>query len=335
METIDIILDKLTQFFSGISSKLGLADWQLLTITLAVIVVLVLIARYQRKARIKSIHATNSNKRPDTIGTKLIAHETTSAGIENAKKQKERTKKQTVTFFSKKIGKHKSWRKTIKDLRKVTEQTRRLKYENNKHKKTEGTLGQKTAGQTTDYINQKHETSEHEYSGRNPKHRIKEIIIHNQTVDGTTDSNSVSDSPKTEPAIQATTDINIQQQDNKSEETAEEKLQENYTEDNRSKTETKHLEGLMDTENQNQKVTIENKQENEGIEPKNVDLVLEKQSQGESSSDCEQDAEPTEENIENGKTIKHYELPLDVKELRAIAELAKRLSGKKRQHQNG
>ncbi|MBN2183670.1 MAG: hypothetical protein JW715_17320 [Sedimentisphaerales bacterium] len=349
MNTISTILNKLTQFFSEISLKLGLENWQLLTIILAVVAVLILILRYQRRTKIKSIQFSKTHKRPDTIGARLTTQGKTHAGIKNGKSNKN-NKNQSPALIYKKIRKHKSWKKTIKELREITEQTRHLKQENIKLKETEKQPEQKTAEQTTDIENHQQDVIENGQPNINTTQKIEQTNITGQQIAEQITDNSYNH--KTETAVQAEPDEQTQQVENKSEQTdndndkqqplqqaAGEETSENKIKDEQSGTKTKQLEDSMDTidaDNQQQKENTENKQENKENEPTNYKLITFKEQSQEIESDhYEQAIEPIEEDIEDNQATKQNAVPLDVKELMAIAELAKRLSGRKQQHQSG
>lgn len=123
MATIDIILNTLTQFFSWIYSTLGIPRWLLLTITLVIIVVLISIARGQRKAkrRVKKVPIINTGGRPEIIGARLTVNKLDAPKIEDEKENDLDVDSETGVKYT-------SWGRTIEEWRKATEQNRKLKH---------------------------------------------------------------------------------------------------------------------------------------------------------------------------------------------------------------
>ncbi len=160
MVTIDIILNKLTQFFSWLYSTLGLPRWLLLTVTLVVLAVLIFIAKKQRKTKLKfnKIHTINTGSRPEIIGTRLTAHKSSATKIEDGKENE-------LAFDSETGEKHRSWGRTIEEWRKATEQSRKLKYASARLKKTEEQQhGQQSAESNSTQNQPPYEISEHKQS---------------------------------------------------------------------------------------------------------------------------------------------------------------------------
>ncbi len=270
MVTIDIILNKLIQYSSWILSELGIPQWLLLTITLIAIVVLTLIARQRRIAKLQKENTTDTENHSEIIGVKLIGRGSSHTRTEESKKQDQ--------FIVPKTGeKLKGWGQTRKEWRKAIEQIKQLKREITKYKQTEIHNKQ----QLTELINTnkqlQYEIAEHRQTEKSLKKQIEELTT-----------------TRTQSQHALSTIIEKQTQQN-----------------------------LSSIEKTNKDVKLQS------VEP----LAANEQSKNETVGGSQTNQIQREDTGEV-KEYKHLEAPIDVKEIKAVAELAKRLRQNNRQKQN-
>jgi len=307
MDTIESALSKITQYIS----ELGLATWQLQVIGLGVVLILILILIRQRKIKTKPIiHNAQTRIRPDVIGIKLQSREATYSHDEDTKRQKPVSTTSKTTTYRKKTLKQ-----TTNEWRKATEQIRQLRRELSKQKRTEEHLRQ----------------------------IIADLKSPNQKANaGTSESESEQSSIKPKPSILKSYDTQIQEgsqsqpvkDDSKQQSTGDTALlkenMEVIIEDENKQQNSKESGEVMHPDAQDHQDTTEEKKNNLDME-KQITESFTNTEQYQQKVIYTKDQE--ELTIEDEEYSQQPGVPLDVKELKAIAELAKRLRGNNRQQQ--
>ena len=129
---INLILDRIMDFYSWIYDTTGLPKWQLLTLALSVLFILLVIWSYQRKSAFRKINKLRvKQRRSDIIGTQL----TGSYGI----------KKEQLSSTPQNDEEQQSWGQTTKDWRKLREKLMHLQHELSKYEKSEKSLKEEIA----------------------------------------------------------------------------------------------------------------------------------------------------------------------------------------------
>jgi hypothetical protein len=309
MDTIEGVLNKLTQYIS----ELGLATWQLQVIGIGVVLILILTLIRIRKKKAKPGYKVQTRSRPDVIGIKLQDSQATHSHEEDAKRLKPVSTITKTTTYRKKTLKQ-----TTNEWRKATEQIRQLRHELSKQKRTEEHLRQIIA---------------------DLKSSSQKATV------GTSESESQHISTKPEPSIPKSTDTQVRE-DSRSKPADEDSKQksaehtalihdntEAITEDEKKQRDSKGSGELMHTDVQDRQDNSEENKINSDSE-KQITESLTNTEQYQQQVICTRDQEaPTIEDIEDGENSQQPGVPLDVKELKAIAELAKRLRGNDRQEQ--
>lgn len=309
MDTIEIALSKLTQYIS----ELGLATWQLQVVGIGVVLLLILILIRQRKIKAKPGHKIQTKNRPDIIGIKLQDHEATYSYDEDAKRLKPVS---TITKTS--TYRKKTLKQTTNEWRKATEQIRQLRREISKQKRTEEHLRQ----------------------------IIADLKSSNQQAPiGTSESESEQHNIIPKPSILKSTDTQIQEgrqiesaDEDSKQQSAEHPVvnQENtevITEDERKQQDSKESGELMHTDDQDYRDTTDENKNNSDMEQQITESFTNTEQYQQQEVYTRDQEEPFREDIEDGENSQQPGVPLDVKELKAIAELAKRLRGNNRQQQ--
>ncbi len=127
---INNVIDAIMQFYSRIYYQTGLKSWQLLTIALVVLFLLVLLSNYLRKARLRKMHLIQSTGRSEIIGIKL-------SGRENRYQAQADYRKKQESFIPDEDEEQKSWGQSTKEWRKLREKIMYLQRDIKKHERTE------------------------------------------------------------------------------------------------------------------------------------------------------------------------------------------------------
>jgi len=290
MDTIDIILNRLTQNFTWIYSELGIPRLIFLTIALVVLVVLTLIARQKRKAKLqkvhKKVHTIHTESRSEIIGVKLTGRSSGHPRIEDSKKH-------DPAFVPETGEKQGEWGQTRKGWRKVTEQNKQLKREIARHKQTEVQHKQQLTELANVNKQLQYEITEHRQIEKSLKKQIEELTATRKQSAHEFDKREL-DNENPEPGHALSTAIEKQTQQNLS--------------------------------------IIE--QTNKNIKPQYVESIAANEQSQDETIDVSQTDEIQREDTEGAEGYKRHEVPIDVKEIKAIAELAKRLRRNDRQRQS-
>lgn len=141
MDAIEIAINKFLQYMS----ELGLEKEQLLILVIAIIFLLILISRHQRKIKAKRLPTLQNPNQSEILGKKLYSHQESHPGTEDIEQHKSATDPDNKSIKDEKPN----WNKTTKEWRKATEQIRLLRREVSKYKRTEEQLRQKISELTT------------------------------------------------------------------------------------------------------------------------------------------------------------------------------------------
>ena len=319
MTYIYFVLDKITQFFSWLNTEVGLKPWHVQAIGITIVVVLLLLLMHLRKSRIERMHKSQRKGRSEIIGLKLSDRRTKHRRVVDRKKHEE-------DLIPEEETQNKPWGQTTKDWRQLREQIRKLQHDITKNQRTEEQLKK----QITELKNTNEQLKE-------------EIISHKQTEN---DLNKQIDELKTinEKQEEVTTikqDSNIKQPDEKLVVT-----EEKNTEVEQDLTQEPVQTTTLNIESENSEITSKNAEENiqsmeekEKTEQTETDLLPRLSSPAPASPDASRGGgrdeaaennpdEIEKNNIEQTEGLnENHNIPLDIKELKAIADLAKRLQG--------
>jgi hypothetical protein len=292
MATVEILLYKLADFYNWLYSATGLKQWQFLIIALAVILLLTLIARVQRKRMVTKVHTVPAVNRSEIIGINLSGHKAREHGTKE-------TLKHNVSLTSEMDEKQMGWAQTTKEWRKLNEQIRQLEHEVTKRKRTEEHLKHQITELTTTNQELQNQITEHEQAEKPPRPQIDEAAMSEQQIPHEIPGKqSIDESPQPD-VLQTPTQQEISQPEQADQNTQQEVAESAVIMD----------EQLQSDINEEEKVPKDTNQQT--IE----------------STDTEQSL--TEE-IEESEELRQR-TPLNVQELKAIADLAKRLRGNNRQ----
>jgi hypothetical protein len=311
METVETVLYKLSEFFSWLYSTLGLEQWQVLLIALAVILVLSLIARVQRKKMVKKVHTIPAGNRSEIIGIKLSGHKSRDRGAGEIQKH-------SLTLTSEMDEKQMGWAQTTKEWRNLTEQVRQLRHEITKHKRTEEHLKNQLNELTMTNQELQDQITEHKKAEKTPTPNVIEAATSEQQIPHeTTDSQSTEESLQPH-MMQTPVDEQIQQEINQPVQTDQSIKQE-------------IAEPLVMMNEQPQSDVSEEEKVEKETELKVDDVTADTEQSEPEITNHHRQEQLLKEEIEEPEDSKQHEAPLDVQELKAISELAKRLRGNNRQ----
>lgn len=293
MATVEILLYKVADFFNWMYSATGLEKWQFLIIALAVILLLTLIARVQRKRMVTKIHTVPAVNRSEIIGVNLSGHKAKLHGTKE-------TRKHGLALTSEMDEKHMGWVQTTKEWRKLNEQIRQLEHEITKRKRTEEHLKHQITELTTNNQELQNQITEHGQAGKTPR---------SQDVDATTSEqkipNEIPDKQSTDESSQPDILLTPIQQEISQPEQSNQNTQQEVAESTAVTDEQ-----LQSDISEDEKI------------PKDTNQ------QAVESTDTEHSLT---EDTEESEDLQQHKTPLNVQELKAIADLAKRLRGNNRQ----
>ena len=127
---INNVIDEIMQFYSRIYYQTGLKSWQLLTIALVVLFLLVLLSNYLRKARLRKMHLIQSTGRSEIIGIKL-------SGRGNRYQTRADYRERQENFIPEEDEEQQSWGQSTKEWRKLREKIMHLQRDIKKYERVE------------------------------------------------------------------------------------------------------------------------------------------------------------------------------------------------------
>jgi len=137
------LVDRLRQFLSWLYYEHQWARWEILTIGIVVLSVLLLIVRRQRKRAIRRVYTNQLPERSPVIGVNLGGRKRSHHGIKDLKKDH-------LASVPERREKHKKSKKTTEPSEKLHEQMKQLQYEIIKRKQTEARFEQRVADLTAE-----------------------------------------------------------------------------------------------------------------------------------------------------------------------------------------
>lgn len=291
---INSVIDSVSRFYSRLYYQTGLESWQLLIIALGVLLILVLLLSYVRKARLKKVHVIKSTNRSETIGINL-------AGGTSGYSPHHKYRTTQTSFAAEEDEDQKSWGQSTKDWRKLREKIRHLQHDISKHEKSEKHLKEQITGLIS--------TNKKLQSELDRRSQLEEEL--KQHIDNLT---------------AATLD--------QKQEAIENRLTDKI------KPEIKDIQ----TTSESSEIIQEHKDSTQiNPEPEQIPEVAAEQETSVSDFQTqimENQSNPTEnfytEDLSQADetTERDHGIPLDIKELKAIADLAKRLQARGQQRQN-
>ena len=134
--TVESLMNRFTQYVSWLYFEREWARWELQTIAVTALILLLFILLYRRKAKATSTVVKQIEKRSSTIGINLdagkVAHQV-SQGSANGR---------SIVSISKNNGNQKRWKETTKKWKNLQKLIEQLQQETAKYKKAEECLEQ-------------------------------------------------------------------------------------------------------------------------------------------------------------------------------------------------
>ena len=134
--TVESLMNTFTQYVSWLYSGRQWAKWELQTIAITVLVLLLFILILRRKARNKKAMRKQTEQRPSTIGINL------EAGKEVPQESKGDIKNNRIVTISKNDGNPKRWKETTKKWKHFQKLIEQLQQETALYKQAEERLEQ-------------------------------------------------------------------------------------------------------------------------------------------------------------------------------------------------
>lgn len=325
----DSVIDSVMQFYSRLPYQTGLESWQLLAIALSVLLALVLLLGYLRKTRVKKVHVIQSANRSEIIGINL------SGKTENRLPHREYRTRET-TFEREEPEETKSWGQTTKDWRKLREKIRHLQHDISKHEKAEKHLKEQIKELV--YTNEKlqAEMGRRDQVEGGSRKQINELVA--ATPDRKLEPSSEeglsreSEDQLTEAQPSGESHENLLKQ-------AENTRDLHHSIEEISQQKQKDpVPAIMRGETEEESaISIQDNQESEHTHPLlSEEAKTANEAISRTSDSTEHLAEKTleEDFDEPDKAQRDHNVPLDIKELKAIADLAKRLQARGQQRQS-
>jgi hypothetical protein len=328
---INSVIDSVMQFYSRLSYQTGLKSWQLLAIALGVLFILILLLGYLRKTRLKRVHVIQSTNRSEIIGINLSGR---TASRLPQREYRNRTRE--AAFVPEETEEQKSWGQTTKDWRKLREKIRHLQHDISKYEKSEKHLKK----QITELVNTneklQEEISRRDKVGEGLKQQINGLTeaepdqkqepsveerLYRENEDQLTETQTSRETPqkmqdkteKIENLYSPVQEISQQKQVEPARSIVGEKTEEEPALSTQTNQETEQI------------TTVSSEQ------TKTVDETLPRTIE----SKYHPVEKTQEEELEQTDTAQRdHSVPLDIKELKAIADLAKRLQARGQQRQN-
>ena len=148
------------------------SGWELLTIAMTALVLLLLIVRRQQKAKARRMKAKQTKENSPIIGIKLADSKGTQQGIQDSEKHR-------LAFVSERDRKQQHWRETTEKWKKLKEQIEQLRHEITKYKQAEEHLKQRLANLKAAYETLQHEISKYRQAEEQPE----QLTTEPETVD--------------------------------------------------------------------------------------------------------------------------------------------------------
>lgn len=137
--TVESLMNTFTQYVSWLYSGREWARWELQTVAITAMVLLLLILVHRRKAKTKKIGAMQIEKNSSIIGIKLDAGKGAHQGSEGD------TNSRSIISISKNDGNQKRWKETTKKWKNYQKLIEQLQQETAKYKQAEVCLEQQFA----------------------------------------------------------------------------------------------------------------------------------------------------------------------------------------------
>ena len=161
------LVSKLRQFLSWLYYEHQWESWEILTIGLVVLSVLLLIIRRQRKRAIRRVYANQLPESSPVIGINLGGRKRSHHGIKDLKKNR-------LTFVPEKHEIHNKSKETTEPSENLHEQIKQLQYEIIKRKQSEKHLNQRVANLTVDNEQLRREIAESRQVEQRPSREVAE-----------------------------------------------------------------------------------------------------------------------------------------------------------------
>jgi len=137
--TVESLMNRFTQYISWLYFDREWAGWELQTMAITALVLLLFVLLHRRKARAGRIVAKQIVERASTIGIKLDAGKVAHQGSEGD------TNSRRIVSISKNDGSQKRWKETTKKWKNYQKLIEQLQQETAKYKQAEECLEQQFA----------------------------------------------------------------------------------------------------------------------------------------------------------------------------------------------
>ena len=137
--TVESLMNTFTEYVSWLYSGREWAGWELQTIAITALVLLLFILVHRRRTKTKKIGAKQIAKKPSAIGIKLDAYKPAHQESEG------NTDSSTIVSISKNNGNQKRWKETTKKWKNLQKLIEQLQEETAKYKQAEEVLEQQFA----------------------------------------------------------------------------------------------------------------------------------------------------------------------------------------------
>jgi len=162
------LVSKLRQFLSWLYYEHQWESWEILTIGLVVLSVLLLIIRRQRKRAIRRVYANQLPESSAVIGVNLDGRKRSDHGIKDLRKKR-------LTFVPEDREKHNQSEKKTEPSENLHEQIKQLQYEIIKRKQSEKHLDQRVTNLTVDNEQLRREIAESRQIEQRPSREVAEM----------------------------------------------------------------------------------------------------------------------------------------------------------------
>ena len=137
--TVESLMNRFTQYISWLYFEREWAGWELQTMAIAALVLLLFLLLHKRKAKAGRVVAKQIEKRSSTIGVNLDADKGAHQGSEDD------TNSRSIVSISKNNGNQKRWKETTKKWKNLQKLIEQLQQETAKYKQAEERLEQQFA----------------------------------------------------------------------------------------------------------------------------------------------------------------------------------------------
>jgi chromosome segregation ATPase len=149
------------------------AEWELLTIAITVLVLLLLIVRLHRKGMVRKARANQVRGRSSIKGIKISGHKRSRQGIKVSEKDH-------LARVQKGDEGQKKWRKTIKQLKKLNGQIEQLQHQATKRKQATKHFKQQVTELTSANEKLRHAITEHKQTTKHLKQQVTKLMSVNE-----------------------------------------------------------------------------------------------------------------------------------------------------------